>query len=318
MSLYETISKDFSGTTSGPSRFSRRLRYVSLSNEAEITLEANPNSLNKSKLLSFRDAGINRISIGAQSFDKKFLEFLGRDHSVYEAKKNIEYAREVFKNVSFDLIYAMPDQTVYEWEKSLKTAFQFEPDHLSLYQLTIEEGTAFNQMFKKGKLIPINNDLASEMYSITEDLTQKNKMPAYEVSNYSKEGRCCSHNLNYWEGGEWIGVGPGAVSRFFYNNKRTQLDIRKDPNGWINSVKENGNGIKNIVSETIEDFWNEKLLMSLRLVKGVNIKPLKSILNMAKVYELIEANYLDLNNGTLKTTFNGRLRLNSILAEIIK
>ena len=295
-----------------------KFKYVSLSNEAEITLEANPNSLTKSKLLSFRDAGINRISIGAQSFNKKFLEFLGRDHSVYEAKKNIEYAREVFENVSFDLIYAMPNQTVYEWEKSLKTAFQFEPDHLSLYQLTIEEGTAFNQMFKKGKLIPINNELASEMYSITEDLTQKNKMPAYEVSNYSKEGRCCSHNLNYWESGEWIGIGPGAVSRFFYKNKRTQLDIRKDPNGWINSVKENGNGIKNIVSETIEDFWNEKLLMGLRLVKGVNIKPIKRILNMAKVCELIEANYLDLNNDTMKTTFNGRLRLNSILAEIIK
>ena len=296
----------------------KRFKYFSLSHEVEITLEANPNSLTKRKLLNFRDAGINRISIGAQSFNKKFLEFLGRDHSVYEAKKNIEYAREVFENVSFDLIYAMPNQTVYEWEKSLKTAFQFEPDHLSLYQLTIEEGTAFNQMFRKGKLIPIDNSLASEMYSITEDLTQKNKMPAYEVSNYSKEGKSCSHNLNYWEGGEWIGIGPGAVSRFFYKNKRTQLDIRKDPYGWINSVKENGNGIKNIVSETIEDFWNEKLLMGLRLVKGINIKPIKRILNMAKVCELIEANYLDLNNDTMKTTFNGRLRLNSILAEIIK
>ena len=295
-----------------------KFKCFSLENEVEITLEANPNSLTKSKLLSFRDAGINRISIGAQSFDKKFLEFLGRDHSVYEAKRNIEYAREVFKNVSFDLIYAMPNQTVYEWEKCLKTAFQFEPDHLSLYQLTIEEGTAFNQMFKKGKLIPIDNGLASEMYSITEDLTQNNKVPAYEVSNYSKKGKSCSHNLNYWEGGEWIGIGPGAVSRFFYNNKRTQLDIRKDPNGWINCVKENGSGVKNIASETIEDFWNEKLLMGLRLVKGVNIKPIKSILNMAKVYELIEANYLDLNDDTMKTTFNGRLRLNSILTEIIK
>ena len=121
---------------------------------------------------------------------------MGRDHSVYEAKKNIEYAKEVFENVSFDLIYAMPNQTIYEWEKSLKTAFQFEPDHLSLYQLTIEEGTAFNQMFRKGKLKPIDNNLASEMYSITEDLTQKNKMPAYEVSNYSKEGKNCFHNLN--------------------------------------------------------------------------------------------------------------------------
>ena len=296
----------------------KKFKFFSSSNEVEITLEANPNSLTKRKLLNFRDAGINRISIGVQSFDKKFLKFLGRDHSVYEAKRNIEYAREVFKNFSFDLIYAMPNQTVNEWENSLMTAFQFEPDHLSLYQLTIEKGTAFNQMFRKGKLTPIDNSLASEMYSITEDLTKKNRIPAYEVSNYSKEGRSCSHNLNYWEGGEWIGIGPGAVSRFFYNDKRTQLDIRKDPNGWINSVKENGNGVKSITSETIEDFWKEKLLMGLRLVKGVNIKPIESILNMAKVYELIEANYLDLNNDTMKTTFNGRLRLNSILTEIIK
>ena len=296
----------------------KKFKFFSSSNEVEITLEANPNSLTKRKLLNFRDAGINRISIGVQSFDKKFLKFLGRDHSVYEAKRNIEYAREVFKNFSFDLIYAMPNQTVNEWENSLMTAFQFEPDHLSLYQLTIEKGTAFNQMFRKGKLTPIDNSLASEMYSITEDLTKKNRIPAYEVSNYSKEGRSCSHNLNYWEGGEWIGIGPGAVSRFFYNDKRTQLDIRKDPNGWINSVKENGNGVKSITSETIEDFWKEKLLMGLRLVKGVNIKPIESILNMAKVYELIEANFLDLNNDTMKTTFNGRLRLNSILTEIIK
>ncbi len=173
-------------------------------------------------------------------------------------------------------------------------------------------------MFRKGKLIPIDNGLASEMYSITESLTQKNKIPAYEVSNYSKEGRSCSHNLNYWECGEWIGIGPGAVSRFFYNDKRTQLDIRKDPNGWINSVKESGNGVKNIATEEIEDFWNEKLLMGLRLVKGVNIKPIKSILNMTKVYRLIEANYLNLSNDKMKTTFNGRLRLNSILTEIIK
>ncbi len=295
-----------------------QFKYFSLSDEVEITLEANPNSLTKSKLLSFRNAGINRISIGAQSFDKKILEFLGRDHSVYEAKRNIEYAREVFSNVSFDLIYAMPNQTVYEWERALKTALQFEPDHLSLYQLTIEEGTAFHQMLRKGTLTPIDNSLASEMYSITEDLTLKNNTPVYEVSNYSKKDRNCYHNLNYWQGGEWIGIGPGAVSRFFYKNKRTQINIRKDPNGWINSLKKNKNGIKSITTETIEDYWNEKLLMGLRLVKGVDINPIKSILNMTKVNKLIDTNYLVLNNDIMKTTFNGRLCLNSILTEIIK
>jgi Coproporphyrinogen III oxidase and related Fe-S oxidoreductases len=140
----------------------KKFNYSSLPDDVEITLEANPKSLTKKKLLEFRKSGINRISIGAQSFDKKFLNFLGRDHSVYEAKKNIENAREVFSNLSFDLIYAMPNQTIYEWERTLETALQFEPDHLSLYQLTIERGTAFHQMFRKGKLTPIKNDLASE------------------------------------------------------------------------------------------------------------------------------------------------------------
>ncbi len=296
----------------------KKFKYFSLSNEVEITLEANPNSLNRSKLLSFRDAGINRISIGAQSFSKRFLNFLGRDHSANEAKRNIEHARKIFNNVSFDLIYAMPNQTIYEWERTLETALQFEPDHLSLYQLTIEKGTVFYQMFRKGTLLPIDNDLASEMYSITENLTQKNEIPAYEVSNYSKKDRNCYHNLNYWEAGDWLGIGPGAVSRFFYNNKRTQIDVRKDPNGWLNSIKTHSNGIKGVHSETIEEFWREKLLMGLRLVKGINIKPIKNILNMNKVYELVDANFLNLNNGIMKTTFNGRLRLNSILAEIIK
>ena len=296
----------------------KRFKYFSLSNEVEITLEANPNSLNRSKLLSFRDAGINRISIGAQSFSKRFLNFLGRDHSANEAKRNIEHARKIFNNVSFDLIYAMPNQTIYEWERTLETALQFEPDHLSLYQLTIEKGTVFYQMFRKGTLLPIDNDLASEMYSITENLTQKNEIPAYEVSNYSKKDRNCYHNLNYWEAGDWLGIGPGAVSRFFYNNKRTQVDVRKDPNRWLNSMKIHSNGIKSVNSETIEEFWREKLLMGLRLVKGVNIKPIKNILNMNKVYELVDANFLNLNNDIMKTTFNGRLRLNSILIEIIK
>jgi putative oxygen-independent coproporphyrinogen III oxidase len=296
----------------------KRFKYFSLSNEVEITLEANPNSLNRSKLLSFRDAGINRISIGAQSFSKRFLNFLGRDHSANEAKRNIEHARKIFNNVSFDLIYAMPNQTVYEWEKTLETALQFEPDHLSLYQLTIEKGTVFYQMFRNGTLLPMDNDLASEMYSVTENLTQKNEIPAYEVSNYSKKDRNCYHNLNYWEAGDWLGIGPGAVSRFFYNNKRTQIDVRKDPNRWLNSMKIHSNGIKSVNSETIEEFWREKLLMGLRLVKGVNIKPIKNILNMNKVYELVDSNFLNLNNDIMKTTFNGRLRLNSILIEIIK
>ena len=200
--------------------------YKEPNNEVEITLEANPGSIFRDKLNGFLDAGVNRISIGVQSFDKRLLFFLGRDHSVYEAKKAIEVSRNIFKNLSLDFIYALPKQSMEDWEKSLNYAFQFDPDHLSLYQLTIEKGTAFYNKYKNGNLIPIKNDLATKMYYMTEEITKRNNMPAYEVSNYSKLNKNCIHNLSYWKGEDWIGIGPGATSRFFAGKKRMQINIR--------------------------------------------------------------------------------------------
>ena len=284
----------------------------------EISLEANPGSISKDKLKDFFDSGINRISIGVQSFNKEDLRFLGRDHSVYDAKKALELSRNIFKNLSFDLIYALPEQSIESWESSLNEAFQFEPDHLSLYQLTIENGTAFNRLYRSGKLFPIKDDLASDMYSVTDKITKDNHMPAYEVSNHSKIYKKCDHNLAYWRGDDWIGIGPGATSRFCHENIRLQVDIRKDPAGWLNDIKNKKNGIKSFYNETYKDYLIEKVIMGLRMIDGVNFNEIRSVLDIDSLRNLIDSKYISCDKNVLSATFNGRLRLNSVLSEIIK
>jgi len=284
----------------------------------EITMEANPSSIFNKNLKEFYYSGINRISIGVQSFNDEFLRFLGRNHSAFEAKKSIELSKEIFENVSFDLIYALPEQSLRSWECSLVEAINFDPEHLSLYQLTIEKGTVFNKNYINGSLIPIRDEQASKMYSLTDSITSHHKINSYEISNYSKKNKNCAHNLMYWKGGDWIGIGPGAISRFFYKNKRTQISIRKNPSNWLKSVNVQNHGINNIKSENKRDYYIEKVLMGLRLTKGINIEKLKSVLNMDKIQTLVKYNYLLLERQNLKTTLEGRLILNSILSEIIK
>ena len=295
-----------------------RLFYNEPNKEVEITLEANPGSIFRDKLKCFLDAGVNRISIGVQSFDERLLLFLGRDHSVYEAKKAIEISRNIFKNLSFDLIYALPKQSLEDWERSLNEAFEFNPDHLSLYQLTIEKGTAFYNRYKNGSLIPLQSDLAIKMYYMTEEITKRNNMPAYEVSNYSKLNKTCIHNLSYWKGEDWIGIGPGATSRFSAGKKRIQINIRKDPYSWLKDVQNKQNGVNEISKETTEDYMIEKVIMGLRLVSGINLNEVKKVLRMDRLRMLIKNNFIIHKEKLIKTTFKGRLNLNTILAEIIK
>ena len=297
---------------------SKDLFNQSADENVEITLEANPGSIFKDKLKDFFESGINRISIGIQSFDTENLRFLGRDHSVYDSKKALELSRNIFKNLSFDLIYALPEQSVESWESSLNEAFQFEPDHLSLYQLTIESGTAFNKLYRSGKLIPINDDLASDMYSVTDTITKDNYMPAYEISNHSKIYKKCDHNLTYWRGDDWIGIGPGATSRFCHENERLQINIRKDPSGWIKDVENKKNGIKSVYNETYKDYLIEKVIMGLRLVDGINFNEISSVLDMDMVRKLIDNKYITCEKNILSATFKGRLRLNSVISEVIK
>jgi len=184
--------------------------------------------------------------------------------------------------------------------------------------LTIENGTAFNRLYRSGKLFPIRDDLASDMYLVTDKITKDNDMPAYEVSNHSKIYKKCDHNLAYWKGDDWIGIGPGATSRFCYENRRLQIDIRKDPIGWINDVRNKKNGIKSVYNETIKDYLIEKVIMGLRLVNGINFNEVSSVLDMDALKKLIDNKYITCNKNIVSTTLSGRLRLNSIISEVIK
>ena len=286
--------------------------------ETEVTIEANPNNLLEKNLYDFSSSGINRISIGVQSFSDKDLRFLGRLHSSKEAIKSIEMSMKVFPRVSFDLIYALPGQSINSWEKTLSHALSFSTGHLSLYQLTIEPGTAFNRDFHNG-LIKLPNDTKSSIfYKKTSVLTQLSGLPSYEISNYSKPGEECQHNLVYWCGGDWLGIGPGANGRVSSSNgDRIQVEMRKDPNSWLNDVFKKQNGIKKVSNESKKDYEIEKIMMGLRLTKGVSIKDVIKIINLTEMKRLIDANYLDLSKGMLKATMNGRLNLNSVLSYLV-
>lgn len=233
----------------------------------EITLEANPTSVEMSKFREFANAGINRVSLGIQSFNSENLKFLGREHSANEAVEAINIAREVFKRYSFDLIYALPNQTLEEWAMELKQALKLADKHLSLYQLTIEKGTKFFSDYKSKKFSLPSDDLASDFYKLTQEIMNAHSLPAYEISNHASVGEECKHNLVYWTYGEFIGIGPGAHSRI--NN--TEMHDIYHPEKWLNTVLSGESPIqnKNVLSD--EEIISEILIMGLRLTKGLNL-----------------------------------------------
>ena len=284
----------------------------------EITLEANPNNIFKDNLTSFYQSGINRISIGVQSFNQEDLIFLGRNHSVKDAKLAIDVAMSIFNEVSFDLIYALPNQSIENWNKILTEALLIGNRHLSLYQLTIEPGTSFGRDFKNGFLIPTTEDLASDLYYETDQLTKKFGLLSYEISNYSKIGSECLHNLNYWRGGDWIGIGPGATGRISLNNDvRIQTQVRKNPTSWLKSVKTKKNGITSVSHENKRDFEIEKLIMGLRLTNGIRIDEVSNVINLEIMKMFVEEKFLEFSKNIIKTTYDGRLKLNSILPNLV-
>ena len=286
--------------------------------ETEITIEANPNSINSNNLKEFKSTGVNRISIGIQSFNDKILSFLGRNHNSIDSKVALEIAMQIFDNVSFDLIYATPDQKIKEWYNSLSFALGFNNSHLSLYQLTIENGTTFKRRVNEGILIPCSDNLATKLYNITSELTDRAGMPSYEVSNYSKPNMECQHNLVYWSGGDWIGVGPGAVGRFtLKNGKRLQIEMIKNPNSWLKNVNSIGNGIIKTCVELKRDYMIEILMMGLRKTKGINISYIDPIINKDNLKRFSNQGLIDFSNDNLKTTPLGRLKLNTIIESLI-
>jgi len=283
----------------------------------EITMEANPSSVESGRFRDYRNAGVNRISLGIQSLNDDDLKSLGRIHTADEGRRAISIAQEVFPRVSFDLMYARQNQSLAAWQSELAEALSFGVTHLSLYQLTIENGTAFGRRFKKGKLPGLpDQDLAADMYLVTQDATAAAGLPAYEISNHAADGAQSRHNLIYWRGGDYVGIGPGAHGRIAAHGQRIATDTPLEPEAWLAAV-ECGSGDKSRETLTARDTALEYLMMSLRLVEGCDLRRLPStFLNMAKINELRDMGALEMTNSHLRATEQGRALLNYILTEI--
>ena len=283
-------------------------------NDMEITLEANPTSVEAGRFRAYAEGGVNRVSIGIQSLRDPDLKALGRLHSVNEARAAFEIARNTFPRVSFDLIYARQHQSLANWKTELTEALSMAADHLSLYQLTIEPGTAFGDRFAANKLPGLpDDDVSADMFFLTQDMTQDAGLPAYEISNHAKPGAESLHNLIYWRSGDWVGVGPGAHGRLTLNSKRIETISHGAPNLWLSSVEQAGSGYESRQSIGSEDARTESIMMGLRLTEGVS----ESLLNEERTKCLIADGLLEKSLERIRATDKGRPLLNAILRELL-
>jgi putative oxygen-independent coproporphyrinogen III oxidase len=245
--------------------------------DAEITLEANPSSVEAGRFRGYRAAGVNRVSLGVQSLDDEVLRTLGRLHTVAEARAAIGVARETFERFSFDLIYARPRQTAEAWRRELGDALSLAADHLSLYQLTIEAGTPFADLHARGRLRIPEAEAAHDLYQATQELTERAGLPPYEISNHARPGQECRHNLLYWRYGEYVGVGPGAHGRVLISGARHATTTERTPERWAERVETGGHGLLEHVALSKTEETDEALLMGLRLSEGINLDELAAI-----------------------------------------
>ena len=244
---------------------------------AEVTLEANPGSVEAGRFRGYRDAGVNRVSMGLQSLDDAELKKLGRIHSVAEAKAALKIARETFERFSFYLIYARPGQTPAAWRAELAEALDLAGEHLSLYQLTIEPDTPYAALHAAGKLIPPDADAAADLYDVTSEMTAERGLAPYEISNHARPGEESRHNLLYWRYGEYAGAGPGAHGRLLTAGQRVATVTEKHPETWAARVEANGHGLTDVVALSPREQADELLLMGLRLAEGVDFDRLERL-----------------------------------------
>ncbi|MDA7826774.1 radical SAM family heme chaperone HemW [Rhodobacteraceae bacterium] len=291
------------------------------SNDIECTLEANPGSVEAGRFRGYADAGVNRISMGIQALNDPDLKRLGRIHSVSEAKAAFDTARQIFDRVSFDLIYARQDQTLDAWRNELTEALAMSIDHLSLYQLTIEQGTAFGDRYNRGKLRGLpTDDAAADMYELTQDLCDAAGMPAYEVSNHARDGAHSRHNLIYWRYGDYIGIGPGAHGRITLGQHRYATETRLAPNAWLQHVAAgNGEALRTAVSR--RDQGIEYVMMGLRLVDGISHQRYRTItrhdIDQTALDHLSEIQMIHVDGDKIRATRDGRAVLNSVIATLL-
>jgi putative oxygen-independent coproporphyrinogen III oxidase len=292
-----------------------------LSADVEISMEANPTSVDAGRFADYASAGVGRLSLGIQALNDKDLVKLGRLHNTQEALAAIELANRNFSRVSFDLIYARPGQTEENWERELEYALSLGADHMSLYQLTFEEGTIFHALKEAGKIVPLDDDGAADLYDLTQHLCDTAGLPAYEVSNHAIPGQECHHNLIYWRMHDYIGVGPGAHGRFTAKDIRHGTEAMSDPAAWSKAVAEKNIGLRERQEVSRKDQATELMLMGLRLTEGVALSRYEALaekpLDPECLHQLVQDDMAFIENGRLKVTSLGRPVLNSILAELL-
>lgn len=303
-------------------------RLWRVSNQIEVTLEANPTSVESSKFFDFRAAGVNRVSLGVQALNNQDLQFLGRQHDVDQAIKAIEVAAHIFERYSFDLIYARPHQTLQAWEEELKRAIPFSRGHLSLYQLTIERNTPFYMRYHRGEFSLPDEVVGAEFYHLTQDITQAYGVPAYEVSNHAAAEHESIHNMLYWNYDDYIGVGAGAHGRFLDDRVGQKIATRDHaaPEKWLELVEAQGYGTHPYERILKEDMFAEGVMMGLRLYSGLDISKLEAycgvsrhdLLDDIKIGILVSEGWAVTEGEILRLTREGMLRLNAIVPFILK
>ncbi|AZO60421.1 MULTISPECIES: radical SAM family heme chaperone HemW [unclassified Mesorhizobium] len=289
----------------------------------EVTLEANPSSVEAERFRGYRAAGVNRVSLGVQALNDKDLRFLGRLHNVEEALHAIGLAREIFPRLSFDLIYTRPGQTPEAWALELEEAIGHAADHLSLYQLTIEEGTPFHALHSARKFVLPDNDHAADLYALTQEVTAAHGLPAYEISNHARPGAESRHNLTYWRYGEYVGVGPGAHGRFVENGRRTVTVAEKMPETWANLVEARGHGVNGGEVLTRAEEADEFLLMGLRLAEGIDLQRYETLAGRSLASDRLsvlqeEGLVAPVGNARLRATTAGMIVLDAVVADLAR
>jgi len=289
--------------------------------DAEITLEANPTSVEAGRFRGYRAAGVNRLSIGVQAMNDGDLKALGRKHTAAEALAAVALAASLFPRFSFDLIYGRPGQSAEAWRRELAEALDHAGDHVSLYQLTIEPDTIFERLRNAGKLELPDEDLSLALFETTREVTQARGLPAYEVSNHARPGGESRHNLIYWRYGEYAGIGPGAHGRLVTSKGRLAQETERHPEMWLTQVETEGNGLVESVLLSREEQGDEFLLMGLRLSEGVDPRAFERLtgrdIDMARVASLVEDGFLECDErGRIRITAMGAPLLDTVVADV--
>lgn len=296
-------------------------RYWTCAEDVEITLETNPTSSERDRLQDFKQAGVNRLSVGIQSLEDDALAFLGREHSAADAMQTLDDAHRMFARVTFDLIYALPGQSAAAWKNDLDRAVQYAGSHLSLYQLTIESGTPF---FRTGVEVP-DDDTTADMFEITQDVLARAGLPAYEISNHARPGDESRHNLTGWRGGDYVGIGPGAHGRLSLESGFIATHQVHNPDRWAQLVLEQGHGTAKRRHLSTDDRAHELVMMGLRLVEGIDIERFERVVGLAPddvidpdaLTGMIEGGLMARDAASIRATAAGRQRLNAILTKLL-